>query len=192
LARLASGIATTFDLPVPEGYRSGYPGGVNSLEFLDEQTILTMGWGGLRRWDLSTGTHELLAANDGRRWMDLSRETGMVVAWAIRADLVPPLELIELATGSSRTLEGFGDDVAWAGLGRRGPHPPPMADAGPRKTAASHPPARRAAGEAALANQPPRRARPRRADRLDDRARPLPWLAGGPDVVAPSKPSNPS
>jgi hypothetical protein len=113
---LASGVTTTFDLPVPEGHRSGYPGGVNSLDFLDEQTILTMGWGGLRRWDLATGTHELLAENDGRRWMDLSRTTGMVVAWAIRADIAPSLELIELATGASRTLDGFGSDVAWADL----------------------------------------------------------------------------
>jgi WD40 repeat protein len=114
VADLASGVTTTFDLPVPEGHSSGYPGGVNSLDFLDEQTLLTMGWGGLRRWDLTTGTQELLAENDGRRWMDLSRTTGIVVAWAIRADIAPSLELIELATGSSRPLEGFGGDVAWA------------------------------------------------------------------------------
>jgi WD40 repeat protein len=113
---LPHGVTTTFDLPVPDDHMSGWPRGVNSLDFLDEQTILTMGWGGLRRWDLATGTQKLLAENDGRRWMDLSRPTGMVVAWSILADLDQPLELIELATGNRRPVEGFGGDVFWADL----------------------------------------------------------------------------
>ncbi len=49
------------------------PGGVISLDFLDEQTLLTMGSGGLRRWDLATGTHELVVETDGRTSM---RPTG--------------------------------------------------------------------------------------------------------------------
>ena len=66
------------------------------------------------------------------------------------------------------------------GLGRRGRHPPPVADAGPVEAAAAHPAARRAAGEAPLADQPARRARPRLRHRLDDRARPLPRLGDVP------------
>jgi DNA-binding winged helix-turn-helix (wHTH) protein/WD40 repeat protein len=61
---VATGERTSFDLPSPEN-KGGLPGGVISLDFLDEQTLLTMGSGGLRRWDLATGTHELVVEGGG-------------------------------------------------------------------------------------------------------------------------------
>jgi WD40 repeat protein len=40
----------------------GYEGCVNIISFVDETTLLSSGWAGLRRWDLETGTSELVAA----------------------------------------------------------------------------------------------------------------------------------
>jgi hypothetical protein len=60
---IATGDLQSFALPQPDSPTSF--GGVWSLGFLDEHTLLTAGWGGVRRWDLTTGTHELVAAADG-------------------------------------------------------------------------------------------------------------------------------
>ncbi len=107
---IATGALQSFPLPRPER-PTGLPGGVNSLEFLDEQTLLTMGWGGLFRWDLATGTHQLVAATDGHMRMRVSRAAGAAVTWAWGSDLTPGLEMVDLATGASRPLRQFGDDV---------------------------------------------------------------------------------
>jgi WD40 repeat protein len=110
---LTTGALQRFALPRPET-STGIPEGVNSLEFLDEQTLITAGWGGIRRWDLAAGTHELVVATDGHRQMRASRAAGIAVQWAWKSDLSPGLErleLVELASGRVRTLEGFGDDV---------------------------------------------------------------------------------
>jgi len=116
---LASGVTTTFDLPLPKGHSSGLPGGVTSLTFLDEQTLLTMGWGGLRRWDLANGTHELVVEGDGKtcmRPMRVSRAAGTAIVWAYGSDLGAAFRRIDLATGSIRPMDGFGDDVESADL----------------------------------------------------------------------------
>ncbi len=115
LVDVATGAVKSFALPRP-GQTTGIPEGVNSLEFLDEQTLVTMGWGGLRRWDLATGTHELVVATDGHRMMRASRAAGIAVHWAWASNLGPGLELIDLGTGARRPLPGFGDDVEWADL----------------------------------------------------------------------------
>jgi WD40 repeat protein len=112
---VATGARRAFDLPWI-GDPSEREAGVINLEFLDEETLLTMGGGGLRRWDLATGRQELMVANDGRRWMDASPNAGLAVAWGPGADLAPPVELIDLAAWTSRPLPGFGGDVEWADL----------------------------------------------------------------------------
>jgi len=112
---VASGARTAFSLPWA-GDESDLQAGVIGTEFLDEQTLLTMGGGGLRRWDLATGKQELMVANDGRRWMRASPSAGLAVAWAVGADLAPQLELIDLAAWTSRPLPGFEGDVEWADL----------------------------------------------------------------------------
>ncbi len=112
---VATGALQSFALPRPDK-PTGLPEGINSLEFLDEQTLLTAGWGGVRRWDLATGTHELMVATDGHRMMRLSRAAGIAVTWGWASELGPGLELLDLATGRSRPLEGFGDDVESADL----------------------------------------------------------------------------
>ncbi len=112
---VATGARTAFNLPWI-GDVSEREAGIISPEFLDEETLLTMGGGGLRRWDLATGEQELMVANDGRRWMDASPSAGLAVAWGMGADLAPPVELIDLAAWTSRPLPGFGGDVEWVDL----------------------------------------------------------------------------
>jgi len=115
LVDVATGALQTLQMPRPD-VETGQPAGVNSLEFVDEQTLLTAGWGGLRRWDLAAGTHELVLRTDGFRAMRASRAAGIAVHWAWGTNLGPGLELLDLATGTSRLLTGFGDDVETADL----------------------------------------------------------------------------
>jgi WD40 repeat protein len=115
LVDVTTGALQTFPLPQPQE-ATGLPEGVSSLEFLDEQTLVTMGGGGLRRWDIATGEQELMVANDGRRWMRACPSAGLALAWAMGSDLAPQLELIDLATWTSRPLPGFEGDVEWADL----------------------------------------------------------------------------
>jgi WD40 repeat protein len=112
---VATGALRSYALPRPD-QTTGRPDGVNSLEFLDEQTLLTSGLGGLRRWDLATGTHELVLAAEGWRAMRASRAAGIAIHWAWGTNLGPGLGLLDLATGTNRTLAGFGDDVETADI----------------------------------------------------------------------------
>jgi len=112
---VASGARTVFDLPWA-GNESDLQAGVIGTEFLDEETLVTMGGGGLRRWHLATGEQELMVANDGRRWMKASPGAGLAVAWAVGADLAPQLDLIDLVAWTNRPLPGFEGDVEWADL----------------------------------------------------------------------------
>jgi WD40 repeat protein len=116
LVDVATGALETFALPRPQ-IPTGWAEGLGSLEFLDEQTLLTAGWGGLRKWDLATGTHRLVMASGAFLWMRASRAAGIAVAWGIWPPDAPKgLELLDLTTGISRPLEGFGDDVETADL----------------------------------------------------------------------------
>jgi WD40 repeat protein len=115
---VTTGALQRFALPRPDT-STGIPEGVNSLEFLDEQTLLTAGWGGIRRWNLASGTQEVVVATDGHRQMEANRAAGIAVHWDWASDLSPGLErleLVELAGGTTRTLEGFGDDVESADI----------------------------------------------------------------------------
>ncbi|PWB68652.1 MAG: hypothetical protein C3F15_15995, partial [Holophagae bacterium] len=116
LVDVATGALQTFALPRPES-PTGWAEGVVSLEFLDEQTLLTAGWGGLRKWDLTTGTQQLVMASEAFLKMRASRAAGIAVAWGIWPPDAPKgLELLDLTTGISRPLEGFGDDIETADL----------------------------------------------------------------------------
>jgi WD40 repeat protein len=102
-----TGAVKTLALPEPE--KPTPYDGVWSLAFLDEQTLLTMGRGGIRRWDLATGTHQLVEEAGGHTAMRVSRAAGVAVTWAYGCDLARPVRLVDLATGTSRPLEAFGD-----------------------------------------------------------------------------------
>jgi len=115
---VANGDLRSFELPQPET-PSNFAG-VWSIGFLDEKTLITAGWGGVRRWDLAAGTHTLLAGSEGLVMMVLSRPTGTAITWGFGwssdRSQVPGLQLLDLATGTSRPLLGFGDNVEYADL----------------------------------------------------------------------------
>jgi serine/threonine protein kinase/WD40 repeat protein len=124
-----TGSIRLFDLPqppAPPGSTPGAPvgdaGGVESLAFLDESTVLTAGDGGIRRWNLDTGTHELIRplAFDRTEYMCLSSDRHEVLfceAHVTEPRTAVSCGVIELATGTTRSLGG-------ASFGRHAGVPP--------------------------------------------------------------------
>jgi WD40 repeat protein/DNA-binding winged helix-turn-helix (wHTH) protein len=105
-----------FDLPESRTHvdRHGtVEAGISSLVFADESTLYTAGDGGLYRWNLDKGSHDVVAAArpgnsmfagfsaDGRTALTTERR---------RVECAEPV-LRDLATGTSRPLPEFGDCV---------------------------------------------------------------------------------
>jgi WD40 repeat protein len=99
---VATGALRSFALPRHDE-STGIVDGVGNLEFLDEQTLLTAGWGGVMRWDLATGAYELLVGSPGAMWMAVSRTAGT----AVTADANAGVVLRNLSTGASQPLPQF-------------------------------------------------------------------------------------
>jgi WD40 repeat protein len=137
-----TGALRLFDLPEPPPppgsaprAPTGYEGGVTSLAFLDDETLYTAGHGGIRRWNLATGAHELIRSvgPDQATTMAMSSDRREILFWNIRLAAQTPQpssgpvspeqismvtlsgaissEAIDLPTGAIRSLEGFGDSV---------------------------------------------------------------------------------
>jgi WD40 repeat protein len=113
---LETGELRLFDLP--EGYpsktKTGYEGQISSIAFADESTLYTGGDGGVRRWNLETGAHELV----------FPAKTGYHVAMVLGPDgrtafvketqpsdpaARRSMEILDLPAGVSRALPAFGE-----------------------------------------------------------------------------------
>ena len=107
----------------PEGSPSADPairGLVWNVSFADESTLFTDGDGGVRRWNLKAGTHELiypvaegrgaLASFDPRARRALITDSPL--DWNEVEEAQLP-ELVDLETGESRKLSGFGPDLGF-------------------------------------------------------------------------------
>ena len=104
-------------LPLPS---TDHPGeelydGICGLDFLDEQTLLTTGLGGMWRWDIATGSRQLVMESPGNTaeslWniaMWVSRAAGIAVTVAHSRSQLQGPELTDLATWTGRPLRGFG------------------------------------------------------------------------------------
>ncbi|MGB5553003.1 MAG: hypothetical protein WBO74_21195, partial [Thermoanaerobaculia bacterium] len=106
-------------LDLPEGAsfsKMGRSGAVQNLAFSDESTLHSSGVGGVRRWDLATGSHELVFASQ------LDSLTRMVVAADGRKAVIGEqrvkdaserrngvLKLLDLVSGEVRELPAFGE-----------------------------------------------------------------------------------
>jgi WD40 repeat protein len=117
---LETGERRQFDLPEGERaaptaspVRTGYEQGVFHLAFADENRLFTAGDGGLRLWDLETGTHEIVAAS--------APGYALVASWSADARVALTAEvrmgrfddcrrtlLQDLAHRTSRPLTQFG------------------------------------------------------------------------------------
>jgi WD40 repeat protein len=128
-----------YDIPRPEPGaegaaddsegRTGYEQDVRALGFADDATLYTSGQGGIRRWNLTTGEHELVIHKDATVWtwgMELldggTKALTLDVRFGKDARWHGPVELHDLRAGTSRTLEAFGTSI-------RGVHP--IATSGP-------------------------------------------------------------
>jgi len=124
-----TGELRTFDLPEPASDSSaaadgspagsGWERGVMGLHFADESTLYTTGHGGIRRWDLRNGAHELVVDKGA----DV-RTAGTIFAdgrTALTRDVLRdkaacrPAELHDLTNGESRELSAFGKCVGGRG-----------------------------------------------------------------------------
>jgi WD40 repeat protein len=91
---------------------TGYERGVFSAVFVDESTLYTAGDGGIRRWDLTEGTHDLVyAAKPGHAVMMRLGGEGRtaIVHQGPLADECLPLEIVDVRSGRGRSLPEFGD-----------------------------------------------------------------------------------
>jgi WD40 repeat protein len=116
-----TGAARLFELPVPSPppesaprAPTGYEGGVFGLAFLDDSTLYTAGHGGIRRWDLETGAHELVKDFGpgvfSRMVMSEDRRVAFVAPQPLAERTeCQPLQRLEVATGVSTALTQFGD-----------------------------------------------------------------------------------
>jgi len=94
---------------------TGYERGVTSLAFWDESTLYSAGDGGLRRWNLDTGTQELLVATPPgvhQVGAQFSRDRRLVVlrSYAPSPDNRPPVRVYDTRADTSRELpRAFGE-----------------------------------------------------------------------------------
>jgi WD40 repeat protein len=111
----------SFDLPdtrsaIESG--TGWEQGVMHLSFADDSTLYTLGDGGLYRWNLEAGSHELVAATSPGYGMvgRVDAERGVAITgekrWGEFTECSQAL-LHDLKKGTSRRLTKFGDCSTW-------------------------------------------------------------------------------
>ena len=105
-----------FELPVPPGAEggTGFEGGVTTLHFVDESTLVAGGHGGIQRWDLDSETHEIIVPTEGGRhsaiFMSDDGQTALVGELEMgTSEPDPPPRMVDMETGASRPLLGLGN-----------------------------------------------------------------------------------
>jgi WD40 repeat protein len=101
----------------PSSQPTGYEGSISTLGFVDETTLLTAGHGGIRRWDLETGRHEVVLASEPGRTMTMALSADGRRALTFEAPLgafgavgnCGRVALADLVARQARSLEGFGE-----------------------------------------------------------------------------------
>jgi WD40 repeat protein len=114
---LETGELGLFDLPEGTSPEETFKRGVLDVGFADESTLYTAGDGGVYRWDLERGEHELaFAAEPGHHAaMALGPDgrSALVVEGPVagEAEGWGPVKIVDLVTGGSRALPGFGEPI---------------------------------------------------------------------------------
>jgi len=124
---LETGHVRDFALPVPpaasigvqpsSSQPTGYEGGINSLGFVDETTLLAAGHGGIRRWNLETGSQEVVLPSEHGRTVTMALSADGRRALTFEAPLGPVgavgncgrVALADLVARQARSLEGYGE-----------------------------------------------------------------------------------
>jgi WD40 repeat protein len=97
---------------------TGYERGIASIGFADDSILYTAGEGALRRWNLDTGAHDVVAATSPGYGMRgyLRAERGLAMMPAVRWGQWQDCSgafLHDLNKGSSRQLAEFGECSSW-------------------------------------------------------------------------------
>jgi WD40 repeat protein len=117
---LETGELRLFDLPEGTAPEEAFKRGVEDAAFADESTLYTAGDGGIRRWDLESGEHELVfVAEPGHHAaMALGPDgrTALVVEGSVAKDAEGwgPVKIVDLITGGSRALPAYGEPLGSA------------------------------------------------------------------------------
>ena len=117
---LETGELLLFDLPEGSSSEEGFERGIEDVGFADESTLYTAGDGGIRRWDIESGDHELVfAAEPGhhaRMALGPDGRTALVLEGSAAKDQEGwgPMRIVDLVTGGSRALPAFGDPLVTA------------------------------------------------------------------------------
>jgi len=114
---LETGERRLLDLPEGASFsKMGRSGAVQNLAFSDESTLHSSGVGGVRRWDLATGSHELVFASqpDSLTRMAMAADGRTAVIGEQRVKDAAErrnsvLKLLDLVTGEVRELPAFGE-----------------------------------------------------------------------------------
>ena len=126
---VATGDERVFDLPPGSpSADGGIQGGVSTVSFADESTLYTAGDGGVWRWDLGTGTHELIYALKGSiGFAELRPDARRALVQIMSLDFesegeVGRLELLNMETGIAHELRAFspGGSVSFFSFGPSG------------------------------------------------------------------------
>jgi WD40 repeat protein len=111
-----------FELPPPASLATNplYRCAVGDLHFVDESTLYTAGDGGLRRWNVDTGSHEVIWAPEPEDLLEMSMDAAGTLALTHVSPLVSnvchPVELHRIETGEHRALPEFGTCVTGQAL----------------------------------------------------------------------------
>jgi len=113
---LTTGELRLFELPEGSFNEQRLQGGVWDLAFADESTLYTSGDGGVRRWNLDTGSHELvLPTQPGSVLMSAAfgpdAQTAVVTEPMPGDEYLGPARVLDLATGEARAISSFADSA---------------------------------------------------------------------------------
>jgi WD40 repeat protein len=101
-----------FDLPEGSSSKTGYERGISRLAFAGESTLYTAGDGGVRRWHLENGEHELVLGVESGRRVGFALGAGGRKALVWETDFAfrvrMPVRILDLATAEARALPAFG------------------------------------------------------------------------------------
>jgi WD40 repeat protein/DNA-binding winged helix-turn-helix (wHTH) protein len=113
-----TGALRQLELPKGSEGTTGYERGISSLAFANEATLYTMGDGGLRRWNLETGSQELVSESSAgyrnRGAFDADATVALTAEWRQGWNDCPRALLHDLVAGTAREVTEFGDCGAWS------------------------------------------------------------------------------
>jgi len=105
-----TGQARVFPLPEPDppedpsAAPTGFEGGIQTLLFEDETTVLSCGDGGIRRWDLETGFQKRIWQVKGNfQLLQRNSKSALVLEIRETTKAAPRALWVDLATGASKT-----------------------------------------------------------------------------------------